>query len=588
MLLILRRIFTLTRLAVSGPGAWWAAVLYVAALGFQFAGVWISVRLIAWSKAFYDALENKDAGAAITEVINFGILIGSSAAIYLLGDWLKKRLFLFLRQRLTERVQQTWLNNKAYWHLRPGYSTQAIDNPDQRIAEDCRLFVHRLLEETLDLISRVVGLTTYIAVLWSLSSFSLAFSLFGMDFSVPNYMVWCAFLYVALSSFVTHVLGRPIKGLVFAQERQEANFRHALVQLREGADEIAQASGEAAEGRRLSGRFAAIRANWFRLINAELVLGIFVRPYFQTVLRIPTFLALPAYFAGSVTLGGLMQLASAFSRVVTSLSWFIFSYRDLAEFAAVSERLDTLLKAASDPVSTEAKCDVKRTTSADGCLRLKGLALTTPQGLALSPVPDTELKQGEALWVCGPSGAGKSTFLSALSGLWPFGSGHLEVPDHKVLALPQVPRVFPEGFEQAACYPLSPAEVGRDAIVEALGKVGLGHRLYALEHSDEEGYAGLSVGERQRLALVRVLLLRPDFLILDEATSALDAESEAEVLALIRRELPACTIVCAAHRPPTALGDFKTLSLARAHEASASHETAAHSDFPNAKPESKD
>ncbi|MBO0343961.1 ABC transporter ATP-binding protein/permease [Roseibium sp. CAU 1637] len=559
---VLRRIFILTRYAVSGPGSWFAYLLYSAALGFQFAGVWISVQQIAWSKAFYDALENRDAGAALTEIGHFGLLVGASATFYLAGNWLKKRLMLFLRQRLTERVQDMWLSNKAYWHLRPGYSALPVDNPDQRIAEDCRQLVDRLLKETLDLISRIVGLTSYLAVLWSLSSFPLALSLFGVDILISHYMVWAAFLYVALSSLITHLLGRPIKGLVFSQERQEANFRHALIQLRDGADEIAQASGEEAERRRLNRRFDAIRKNWFQLINAELLLGLFVRPYFQTVLRIPTFLALPAYFAGSVTLGGLMQLASAFSQVTTSLSWFIFSYRDLAEFAAVAERLDLLIKATQAPWSSpDAVCDIERPRLPNGPLQLYGLALTTPQGKALAPVPDLKLNPGETVWVKGASGVGKSTLLSAISGLWPYGAGTVSLPEVKLLALPQVPRVFPEGLAHAATYPQDPGAVGKADIENALQKVGLSHRVAALNQSDEEGYAGLSVGERQRLALARVLLNRPDILILDEATSALDARSEAELLTLLRCELPDAMIICAAHRPPEALGSFKVLEL---------------------------
>lgn len=564
MKVVLTRIFTLTRLAASGPGSWYGYLLYAIVLGCQFGGVWVSVKLIAWSKTFFDALENRDASTAVTQVGHFALLIGVWAVFHLAGDWLRKRLFLFLRQRLTEHVEEAWLSNKAYWHLRPGYSPEPVDNPDQRIAEDCRLFVHRLLIETLDLISNIVALVSYIAVLWSLSSFPLAFSLFGHDIVIPRYMVWSAFLYVAISSAVAHVLGRPIKNLVFAQERREANFRHALIQLREGADEVAQSSGEAAERRRLRERFAQIRENWFRLINAELVLGLFVRPYYTSVLRIPTFLALPAFFAGSVTLGGLMQLASAFSQATTTMSWFIFSYRDLAEFAAVSERLDLLLRAsATPPTAPDVPRNIGHATSDRGELGVEELSLTTPTGKRLAPVPDFRLLPGEAAWVQGPSGIGKSTFLCALSGLYPYGAGRIDLPKGSLLALPQVPRVFPGGLLHAAAYPLDPAVIGRNAIVAVLEQVGLGHRLPALDLPEAEGFAGLSVGERQRLALARVLIHRPDLLILDEATSALDAHSEAELLALLRRELPDAIIVCAAHRPPRALGAFQTVSLAR-------------------------
>ncbi len=573
MSVILTRIYRLTLIAVSGPKAWRGYCIYAIVLGFQFAGVWVSVRLIAWSKAFFDALENRDSDAALVELGNFGVLIAASVSFFLIGDWLRKRLFLCWRQRLTEHVEGAWLANKAYWRLRPGFTNTPVDNPDQRIAEDCRLFVNRLLIETLDLISNIVALGSYITVLWSISSFPLTFTAFDYDVYIPRYMVWTAFVYVAIASVITHVLGRPIKNLVFAQERREANFRHALIQLREGADEVAQSSGEEAERKRLARRFGEIRANWFRLINAELILGFFVRPYFSTVLRIPTFLALPAFFAGSLTLGGLMQLASAFSRVTTTLSWFIFSYRDLAEFAAVSERLDLLLKAAKapEPIPGVAR-NITRRKSSDDALRVKGLALTTPQGKKLTPVPDFALAKGQRLWVKGRSGGGKSTFLAAVSGLWPYGEGEIETPAGQLLALPQSPRVFPEGLSHAAVYPCAPEEVGRAAIEEALRAVGLEHRIGALDLAGSEGFAGLSIGERQRLALARVLIIRPQILVLDEATSALDAAGEEGLLGLLRRELPQASIICAAHRPPTPLAPFTTLSLDPASQAGGANE----------------
>ena len=539
-----------------------ALVLYAVVLGLQFAAVWVSVQLIDWQKAFFDALEQRDAAEALLQVGHFALLISASAACFITGDWLRKRLQMRLRERLTACVLEAWLANKAYWHLRPGFSAQPVDNPDQRIAEDCRKFIERLLIETLDVISNVVALVSYVAVLWSLSAVPLSFTLFGVDVEIARYMVWAAFLYVAVSSLMTHLLGRPVKGLVFQQERREADFRHALVQLREGTDEIAQSSGEEAERRRLERRFGEIRRNWHRLIRAEVILGLFVRPYVQTILRIPTFLALPVYFAGNLTLGGLMQLAQAFSTTATTLSWFIFSYRDLAEFVAVSERLDGLLALARHPQTPEGVPQaVTRGPAPGGGLALRGVALSTPQGMRLAPVPDVALRPGQCLWVAGPSGAGKSTLLAALSGLWPFGEGRISMPEGPRLVLPQAPRVFPEGLAHAASYPLEPEEVGREAIETALRAAGLGHKLVALDLPGAEGFAGLSMGERQRLALARVFIHRPAVLILDEATSALDARSEVDLLARVRAELPGATIICAAHRPPEGLAPFQILAL---------------------------
>jgi putative ATP-binding cassette transporter len=294
---ILKKVWQLSRLAMSGRAGRRGLILYAVVLGLEFVGVWFTIQLVNWSRAFYDALEQKDAAAAVGQIGLFFGLIAISAGSHLIGQWLRGTLLMMWRGRLTERALALWVDGRAYWHLRGGYTPDPVENPDQRVAEDCRRFVDFLLLFTLDLISSIVGLFSYLALLWSLSTFVLSFTLLGTDFAIPRYMVWASFVYVAISSVLTHVLGKRLKSRYFVQERREADFRHALVQLRESADAVARTGGEAAERRRLARLFDAIRTNWRSVLNQELILGLYVRPYFQTVLRIPTFLALPAYFA---------------------------------------------------------------------------------------------------------------------------------------------------------------------------------------------------------------------------------------------------------------------------------------------------
>jgi putative ATP-binding cassette transporter len=557
---IVGQIWRLTRIATSGREGRRGILIYGVVLALQFVGIWFAIRLIAWSKDFYDALEQMDAAAALHQVGVFFALIAVSAAANLVGKWLRKSLLMVWRDRLTQRALDLWVGGRAYWHLRPGLSPVAVDNPDQRIAEDCRSFVEVLLNETLDVISSVVALFSYVALLWSLSTFPLVFTAFGVEVSVARYMVWAAFLYVALATVVTHRLGRPLKQRMFEQERREADFRHALVQMREAATEIAQAGGEVAERRRLTALFAAIRANWRRLIGREFVLGLFTQPYHQTVLRIPTFLALPAYFGGAVTLGGLMQLASAFSQVTTTLSWYVFSFSALAEGAAVAERLDGLFSSAAAPAPMPgAPRDL--VVKPGGVMELRGLRLATPDGGSLAPVPDVTVRPGDRVWIAGPSGVGKSTLLAAVSGLWPYGEGRITRPGGRMICLSQHTYVIAEGLAAAACYPDDPAEHDPARLRAVLVRLGLGHRLAGLDQPGPGPMQGLSPGERQRLALARVLLHRPDWILLDEATSALDPVAEAEVLALLHDELPGSAILCVAHRPPVVLAPYVTLRL---------------------------
>ena len=559
---ILGRIWRLTWLAASGPQAWKGLVVYAVVLGLGFVSIWTSVMMIAWTERFYDAVEQLDLPATLRELGVFFALVGAQAAAFIVADYLRKRLLLRWRARLTDRALDVWTGNRAYWHLRPGQTPRPVDNPDQRVAEDCRLFIEKLLMLSIDLIENCVSIVSYLVVLWGLTAFVLSFSLGGVEISMSRYLVWLAFLYVALSSLITHLMGRELKPLYFGQEKREADFRHTLVQLRDNATEISQSGGEAAELRRLRGRFGAIRANWLGLIRREAILNIFYRPYFQTILRVPLFFSLPAYFAGFVTFGGLMQLSGAFGRVTQTLSWFIFNYKALADIAAVSERLDDLFASAGDPdPMPEAPREIVHRTCENGTVRLRDLVLFTPQGRALDPVPDTTVSPGEVVWLRGPSGIGKSTLVAALSGLWRYGRGEIWRPEAQMLFLPQKPYLVSDGLAEAASYPKEPAAFGADRIREVLTEVGLTHRLPLLDIAGPAAMEGLSMGERQRLALARVLLNRPEWIVLDEATSALDHDSEQHILALIRRELPKATILCVAHDVPKGLGQHRLLEL---------------------------
>ncbi len=546
--------------AGSGPGAWRGIALYGAILSLNFLGVWISLKQITWSRDFFDALEQVNTPEVLRQVGVFVSLTAASAGAWLIADYLNKGLTIRLRERLTSQALALWLGNRAYWMLRPGYGITPIENPDQRIAEDCALFVRRFLEFTLELISQAVAIVSYVAILWSLSDFVLRLGGFGLAIEVPHYMFWLAPVYVGLASVITHLLGRPLKGLYFARERVEGDFRHALVRLRDTADQVAMTGGEEAEHRRLATRFEAIRGNWTAIMRRELIMGLFNRPYYGTVLRVPTFLALPAYLAGAVTLGGMMQLASAFSQVTTTLSWFIFNYRDLSEFVAVCERLDGLMAAARDPrpLPTAPRL-LRRETSADGSLRLEGVRLATPDGRWLDRIAGYQVRRGARLWLAGASGRGKTTLLSAIAGYWHWGEGRITLPKGRMVLLPAGAPVLADTILAAACHPEDPARHDPARLRAVLTRLGLGHRLDP--EMIETSLTGLSMGERQRLGLARAVLLRPDWLLMDEATSALDPVAEGDLLGWLAAELPDTTFIMVAHRLPAGIALDDTLHL---------------------------
>lgn len=566
MLRALTQFWRLLKLCISGPRGKMGIAFFVAIVVLDFVGIAISIRLVQWNGDFYGALEAMNGSEAIRQVGVFFLIVAANVCIHLIGLYLRKMLQMRWRRTLTQGALDIWLNNRAYWHLANSADSmsnpqsQPVDNPDQRIADDCKFFIEKVLSEALDLIGRVAGLFSYIVLLWSLASFPLSLAFIGLPWNVPNYMVWAAFLYVALCSLLVHFLGYPLKGLLVEQQRREANFRFALARLRLNYDEVAMSAGERAERGVFNERFDAIIANWRRLINRDLILSCFTFPYSSTVLRVPLFVALPGYLAGHVAFGGLMSLSMAFSNVVTSLSWFVFSYRDLSDLVAASSRLDDFLEAAKAAGRTGRR--IARHDSSDGVLGLKGLALETPQGTVMLNIPDFAITRGEAVWLSGASGLGKTTLIKTLAGPWPHGSGEVFTPSASMIVLPQRP-YFPIGDIHAAlAYPRDKQDFAAEDLDIALAKVGLGE-LADVEfgRSDTMAAHGLSGGEQQRLALGRLLVHRPQWALLDEPTSGLDIAAETELLCVLRRELPDTTFIIVAHRPPQGLGSLRHITL---------------------------
>ena len=548
-------IWRLLRIAAGGPGRWAGFALLAFIIGCQIAGIQITLRLIQWSADFYNALQRLDASAAVTQVGVFAALIGISAGLHLVGSFARQHLQIRWRQRLTDAVLDRWLPAKAYWFLQPSLGGAGIDNPDQRIAEDCREFVESLLTKVLDFLISLIGLASFVTLLWQLSTFPLSFELFGIAFDIPRYMVWAAPVYVTIATGLTHALGHQMPGLLAEQQKREADFRFALMRLRENAAAVALSGGEQSERRVLTHRYLALVGNWRRVIAREFVYGLFQRPYFQTILRIPMFLALPAFLAGKVTLGGLMQVASAFQNTVTTLSWFVFNYKFASDLAATTKRIQQFLDEIDSVDRVE--CALHRTRSPDGALRIHDVSVFTPDQRLLLRIADLAIDKGDTVWLSGPSGLGKSTLLKALAGLWRFSEGRVELPSGHLCFMPQQVYMPLAPLVAAAVYPSEPNSIAPGTVESLLRKTGLGHRL----DLGNENAADLSVGEQQRLALVRLILAKPDWAFLDEATSALDLETEKLVMSLLRAELPDTTFVIVAHREPQGLGSVRNVPL---------------------------
>jgi putative ATP-binding cassette transporter len=552
---MLHEAWTLTRPYWFSEDRWAGRGLLAVVVGINLAIVYINVLLNQWNNTFYNALQDKDYAVFWSQLLRFTWL----AALFILAavyqTYLNQMLQIRWRRWLTERYLRAWLADGAYYRMQ--LTAGDTDNPDQRIAEDLRLFVAGTLTLGIGGMRAVVTLVSFLGILWGLSG-SMTVP-FGVGWTIPGYMVWAALLYAVVGTWLTNLIGRPLVRLNFDQQRYEADFRFGLVRFRENAEGVALYHGEADELRGFRDRFLAVVGNWWAIMRRQKRLTWFTAGYSQAAIIFPFVVAAPRYFRGEIPLGGLIQTASAFGQVQDSLSFIIGAYTDIAQWRSVVQRLVGFEQALAR-VRAEATVEGVRHGAATGdALALDRVELKLPGGRPLVESVTLDLRPGDTALISGPSGAGKSTLFRAIAGIWPFGSGEIRLPRAaRVLFLPQKPYLPIGTLREVVSYPTPPAGVDDAVLHEALEAVGLLELAGRLgEHA--HWALALSPGEQQRIGFARALVQKPDWLFLDEATSALDEESEVRLYGLLRDRLPALTLVSVGHR--STLRPFHARSL---------------------------
>ncbi|MBB5052968.1 putative ATP-binding cassette transporter [Afipia massiliensis] len=544
---------------------WAGLALLTAVIVIELATVGINVLLNSWNNRFYNALQERNWESFVSEIIYFTIIVTIFIVIAVYQLYLNQWLQIRWRKWMTERYLGEWLSHAN--HYRMQLQGDAADNPDQRITDDVKLFVDRTLNIGVGLLNAIVTLVSFVVILWTLSS-AAPLHLFGQDINIPGYMVWGALIYAALGTWLTHLIGHPLVGLDFRQQKYEADFRFNLVRVRENSEQIALLDGDTAERQRLLTRFGFVVENWLGIMSRTKKITAFTASYSQASVIFPYILVAPAYFANKMQLGGMMQTASAFGSVQGALSFFISTYRTLAEWQAVVARLngfeagiDAAKALAVSPNSIQPVA-----TPDSGVIGLDNLLLSLPNGKPLVQTSSFKLRSGERTLVTGPSGSGKSTLFRAIAGIWPFGKGAISIPKGaSLMMLPQRP-YFPVGsLASAITYPSKEATYNAAQLADVLKLVGLPALAARL---DEEGHWNrtLSLGEQQRLGIARALLHTPQYLFLDEATASLDEPSEALLYRLIAEKLPDTTIVSIGHRSTLEAFHQREVALVRSGE----------------------
>jgi putative ATP-binding cassette transporter len=518
------------------PKRSWKPLLTVAlVLLLALFAVRMNVLFSFWSKDFYDAVQALDASKFWLFMGLFGVLASIHVVRELFTYYVQQSFEIHWRTWLNEKLSNDWLERGAYY--RGQFVPEPTDNPDQRIQVDIASFVTFSLSLSIGAIRALVSLVEFTIILWALSG---ALALWGVE--IPRGMVFLVYLYVLVATVFAFKIGRPLIQLNFLNEKLGADFRYALMRLREYSENIAFYRGENVERNTLFSRFQALIKNIWAIVFRTLKFNGFNLTVSQIAVIFPWLIQAPRFLAGQIKLGDVMQTARAFGEVEEALSFFRMSYDNFAQYRAVLNRLTGFMEA-----NQQARdLPVVQTQEQLAGLSLQGVTVQRPDGAPLLQDLNFSLGAGESLLVKGASGSGKTTLLRTLAGLWPYAAGVVARPvGARALFLSQKPYLPLGSLRTAVTYP---AEQADDALVQtALRKVQLGHLLGRLDEEADWSRI-LSLGEQQRLAFARLLINQPHIAFLDEATSATDEGLEHSLYELLRHELPQCTLISVGHR----------------------------------------
>jgi vitamin B12/bleomycin/antimicrobial peptide transport system ATP-binding/permease protein len=550
-----RKEYLLTRFWISARGYWgrkgdrmaWPfsiglLLLIVGTVGFQYG-------INVWNRAIFDAIEKRDSATVFhLTAIFFPLAIGS---VVLGVAQVFARMSIQRRWRtwLTTSVISRWLANGRYYQLNLVGGDHK--NPEYRIAEDLRIATDSPVDFIAGVTSAFLSASTFIVVLWTIGG-ALTVTLGGSTVTIPGFLVIAAIVYAAIASGSIMVIGRRFVQISEDKNQAEAEFRYTLTRVRENGESIALLGGEEEERDGIDKTFANVLRQWARLAGQHMRTTLVSQGSSLIAPVVPILLCAPKFLDGSMTLGQVMQAASAFTIVQSAFGWLVDNYPRLADWNACARRIASLMMSL-DGLERAEQSDgfgrIKRgETEGEAMLSLNDLSVSLDDGTAVVGETEVVVAPGERLLVAGESGSGKSTLVRAIAGLWPWGGGSVNFhADRRMFMLPQKPYVPSGTLRRAVAYPGSADSWSEEEIGEALHKVGLDHLKEKIEE-DAPWDQTLSGGEKQRLAFARLLLHNPDIVVLDEATSALDEKSQDKMMDMVTKELPQATIVSVAHR----------------------------------------
>lgn len=515
-----------------------------------------------WNRGIFDAIEKRDASTVYFLASIFPPLVLGSVMIVTSQVYVRMRIQRRWRSWLTKVLVSRWIAHGRYYQL------NLIDgdhqNPEARLSEDMRIATEAPVDFVAGVIAAFVSASTFIVVLWTIGG---ALPIGGAWITIPGFLVVAAVIYALITSSSIALIGRNFVRVSEVKNQLEAEFRYTLTRVRENGESIALLGGEEEERSDLDKRFRNVRQQWKQMAQQYMRTTVVSHGSMLIAPVVPLLLCAPKFLDGSMSLGQVMQAASAFTIVQSAFGWLVDNYPRLADWNACARRVASLMMSL-DGLERAEQSDklgriVRGETEGETMLSLKDVSVSLGDGTAVVKETDVEIGRGERVLVAGESGSGKSTLVRAIAGLWPWGGGSVSFrAGSRLFMLPQRPYIPSGTLRRAVCYPQAAESWTFEEIGEALDKVGLGHLKDKVEEESPWDQT-LSGGEKQRLTFARLLLNDPDIIVMDEATAALDEKSQDRMMQTVIDELPDATIISVAHRAELEAFHSRKITLER-------------------------
>lgn len=502
-----------------------------------------------WNREIFDAIEQRNASSVYHLGALFPPLVLGSVALVTIQVFVRMLIQRRWRSWLTKALIARWLANGRYYQLNLiGGDHQ---NPEARISEDMRIATESPVDFVAGVVSAFLSASTFIVVLWTIGG-ALTLPVGGSFVTIPGFLVVAAVIYAFATSGSITYIARNFVQVSEVKNQVEAEFRYTLTRVRENGESIALLGGEEEERNDLDRTFQKVRQQWRQLAHQYMRTTLVSHGSMLIAPVVPVLLCAPKFLDGSMSLGEVMQAASAFTIVQTAFGWLVDNYPRLADWNACARRVASLMMSLDGLERAETSDTLGRISRGEAqsstMLSLHDLSVSLGDGRAVVKETEVEIEPGERVLVAGESGSGKSTLVRAIAGLWPWGEGSVNFrPESRLFMLPQKPYIPTGSLRRAVAYPQDAATWNAEEIGTALEKVGLGHLRDKVDEEAPWDHT-LSGGEKQRLAFARLLLNTPDIVVLDEATSALDDKSQDKIMETVIEALPDVTILSVGHR----------------------------------------